>query len=94
MYGYSSYGPDLFSLLGFAGGIWVSLTFIAFVAAIVCTVLLYRKYVSSFDKSQLKNAKHDFGHSSVLRNSGPRRSSLFSLFTTCVLLPSGVLQRL
>lgn len=61
MYGYSSYGPDLFSLLGFAGGIWVSLTFIAFVAAIVCTVLLYRKYVSSFDKSQLKNAKHDFG---------------------------------
>ena len=38
MYGYSSYGPDLFSLLGFAGGIWVSLTFIAFVAAIVCTV--------------------------------------------------------
>ena len=61
MYGYSSYGSDLFSLLGFAGGIWLSLTFIAFVAAIVCTVLLYRKYVSSFDKNQLKNAKHDFG---------------------------------
>ena len=58
MYGYSSYGSDLFSLLGFAGGIWLSLTFIAFVAAIV---LLYRKYVSSFDKNQLKNAKHDFG---------------------------------
>ena len=38
MYGYSSYGFDLFSLLGFAGGIWLSLTFIAFVAAIVCTV--------------------------------------------------------
>lgn len=61
MYGYSSYGPDLFSLLGFAGGIWLSLTFIAFVAAIVCTVLLYRKYVYSFDKAQLKSAKHDFG---------------------------------
>ena len=61
MYGYSSYGPDLFSLLGFAGGIWLSLTFIAFIAAIVCTVLLYKKYVSSFDKNQLKNAKHDFG---------------------------------
>lgn len=61
MYGYSSYGPDLFSLLGFAGGIWLSLTFIAFIAAIVCTVLLYRKYVSSFDNNQLKNAKHDFG---------------------------------
>ena len=61
MYGYSSYGSDLFSLLGFAGGIWLSLTFVAFVAAIVCTVLLYRKYVSSFDKNQLKNAKHDFG---------------------------------
>ena len=53
MYGYSSYGSDLFTLLGFAGGIWLSLTFIAFVAAIVCTVLLYRKYVSSFDKNQL-----------------------------------------
>lgn len=39
MYGYSSYGSDLFSLLGFAGGIWLSLTFIAFVAAIVCTEL-------------------------------------------------------
>lgn len=61
MYGYSSYGSDLFSLLGFAGGIWLSLTFIAFVAAIVCTVLLYRKYVYSFDKAQLKSAKHDFG---------------------------------
>ena len=33
-------------------------------------------------------------HSSVLRNSGPKRSSLFCLFTTCVLLPSGALQRL
>ena len=32
MYGYSSYGSDLFSLLGFAGGICLSLTFIAFVA--------------------------------------------------------------
>lgn len=61
MYGYSSYGFDLFSLLGFAGGIWLSLTFIAFVAAIVCTVLLYRKYVYSFDKAQLKSAKRDFG---------------------------------
>lgn len=94
MYGYSSYGSDLFSLLGFAGGIWLSLTFIAFVAAIVYTVLLYRKYVSSFDKNQLKNAKHDFGPFLRFENFGPKRSSLFCLFTTCVLLPSGALQRL
>ena len=57
MNGYSSYGSDLFSLLGFAGGIWLSLTFIAFVAAIVCTVLLYRKYVSSFDKKSAEECK-------------------------------------
>ena len=43
MYGYSSYGSDLFSLLGFAGGIWPSLTFIAFVAAIVCTVFVVQE---------------------------------------------------
>ncbi len=54
-------GSDIFSLLSLSGGIWLSLTLAAFIAAIVCTVLLYRKYVSEPGASKVPGAKHDFG---------------------------------
>ena len=64
MYGSpSSYygGTDVISLLFSAGAAWVTLSFIAFVAAIVCAVLLYRKYVSTHEAHRPTGAKHDFG---------------------------------
>lgn len=63
MLGGSSYrgGSDIFSLLSISGGIWVSLTFIAFIAAIVCTVLIYKKYVSEPAVNKAPGSKHDFG---------------------------------
>lgn len=62
MYGSSYYGGgDIFSLLYFAGSAWAALSFVAFVAAVVCTVLLYRKYVSSSPQVAKRNGKHDFG---------------------------------
>lgn len=63
MLGGSSYrgGSDIFSLLSISGGIWLSLTFIAFIAAIVCTVLIYKKYVSEPVVNKAPGSKHDFG---------------------------------
>lgn len=63
MYGSSSYygGTDVLSLLFSAGGAWVALSFVAFVAAIVCAVLLYKKFVSGSDTPRFNGKKHDFG---------------------------------
>lgn len=62
MYGSSYYGgSDVLSLLAAAGGVWLTLSFIAFVAAIVCTVLIYRKFVSSQEHRGNSLGKHDFG---------------------------------
>lgn len=62
MYGSSYYGgSDVVSLLAAAGGVWVTLSFVAFIAAIVCTVLIYRKFVSSQEHVGASMGKHDFG---------------------------------
>lgn len=62
MYGSSySSGSDFFSLIFAAGGAWVALSFIAFIAAIVCTVLLYKKYVAEAKTHQVAVSKRDFG---------------------------------
>lgn len=55
-------GTDVLSLLFSAGGAWAALSFVAFVAAIVCAVLLYRKYVSAPGTPRTApGAKRDFG---------------------------------
>lgn len=63
MLGSSSYrsDTDIFGLLSLSGGIWISLTFVAFIAAIVCTVLIYKKYVSEDKVNPKAGLKHDFG---------------------------------
>lgn len=62
MYGSSYYGgSDVFSLLAAAGGVWVALSFLAFIASIVCTVLIYKRFVSSQGHQSSSASKHDFG---------------------------------
>lgn len=86
-------GSDIFSLLSLSGGIWLSLTLVAFIAAIVCTVLLYRKYVSEPGASKVPGAKHDFGPFLRFEKFWSEKSLSFFSFTTCALLLLAVRRR-